>query len=105
MRLRRDDAVFAPGTGGSIAYAGFCETPDFTDAWADPALPTLARRCADSGLSAGFLAHQPTLEGGLATVVGAVEARRTTERAVPTHFAAALDELGVGLDASGLVRA
>jgi hypothetical protein len=107
MRLRRDEAVLAPGPEGAVAFAGFRETPDFEGAWEPPALTTLARRCADSGLSVGFLAHQPTLHtaAGLASLVAAVEAGRSADRALPTHFAAALDELGLGLSGAGLVRA
>lgn len=106
MRLRRDDAVLAPGPNGSVAFAGFCDAPDFEGAFDAPALPTLARRCADSGLETGFLAHQPVLRtgSGLATVMGAIEARRAAGRAVPVHFAAAADELGLGLDGEELVR-
>ncbi len=106
MRLRRDDAVLAPGPRGSVAFAGFCAAPDFEAAFEAPALPTLARRCADSGLETGFLAHQPVLRTGedLATVVGAIEARRAAGRAVPVHFAAAIDDLGLGLEGEELVR-
>jgi len=106
MRLRRDDAVFAPGPRGTVGFAGFCEPTDFTDAWQSPALPTLARRCADSGHEVGFLPHQPVLQTGddLATLVGEIEARRAAGRATPHHTTSVVESYGLGLEGDELVR-
>lgn len=94
MRLRRHEAVFAPGGRGRVALAGFCDPVDFEGAYESPALRTLAERCADAGLSADFLPTTTLLgrEDDLRAVAAHCRARATVGQAVPDHTLARLDE-------------
>ncbi|MFD1525876.1 hypothetical protein, partial [Halolamina salina] len=71
MKLRTNEVVLGPGARGSVYYAGFTDTIDFTDAMAPPALNTLAELARGAGHDTEFVPTQPTVETGddLASVV------------------------------------
>lgn len=107
MRLRRDEVVLAPGGAGRVAYAGFAEPIDFTDAFAAPALHTLTARALSSELTVDFLSPAQVVRTGadLADVLVEVRARERAGRWVPEAFAAAASDLGLAVTATddGLV--
>ncbi|GAB3664078.1 hypothetical protein [Halopiger thermotolerans] len=97
MSLRRYDAVLGPSTGGRAYFAGFTEPIDFSDAYATPALSTLADRGEDAGLKLGFAPTVPDVrsESGLCTTIAGLEARRAAERPGAPATAAVADEYGL----------
>lgn len=101
MRLRRDEVVLGPAGDGRTYAAGFRAPVDFTGAYDPPELVTLARRASDADLGVNFLPQGVRVGRGadLRTLLAEVEARRATDRPVPTHTTAALDALGLRLDA------
>ena len=119
MKLRRNEVVLGPGTGGRAAYLGLSAPIDFDGAFQAPtgeANPTDDRRApeiedlADRGLAAGhevaFLAHHPVVEdeAGLAAAVAEIRARRRAGRNVPAYTARAVEELGLRVVESEGVR-
>ncbi|MFB6218960.1 MAG: DUF2064 domain-containing protein, partial [Halobacteriaceae archaeon] len=106
MKLRSDGAVLGPDAAGGVYFAGFADTIDFADAYAPPALRTLARRAAGAGLGVGFLRQLTAVRTGddLRAAVAGIEARRVAGRPVPAETAARLDDLGVGVEGEALVR-
>ncbi|MFB6105758.1 MAG: DUF2064 domain-containing protein [Halobacteriaceae archaeon] len=103
MRLRRDEVVLAPGGDGRVAYAGFADPLDFTNAFDAPALTTLTDRGRAADHDVDFLASARVVRTGadLAEVLVEVRARERAGRAVPTAFAAAVDDLGLDVRATG----
>lgn len=103
MSLRRNDVVLAPATNGDVALAGFTEPIDFTDAYACPAVATLARRARDADLAVGFTDHLPTLSSaaGLQTIAATLEARRTVDVPGGEATGAVLEELDLGVGDDG----
>lgn len=101
MKLRRSEAVLGPAPGGGVAYLGLTDPVDFEGAWRPPALETLAGRAVQAGHDVDFLPMHPRVDGveGLATLVSLVEARRAAGRRVPEYTAAAIDDLGLRVDA------
>lgn len=97
MKLRRSSVVLGPAPGGRVYYAGFGEPIDFTDAWAPPALSTLADRATDADCDVDFVEMQPTIETGqdLAAALVQLRARVAAERIVPVNTATVLSELDV----------
>lgn len=97
MKLRRAEVVLGPGERGGVYYAGFTDTVDFADAFATPAVETLATRAADAGHDVDFLPGAPRVETGpeLASLVALVNARATAELAVPEYTTALLREWGL----------
>jgi len=104
MKLRTNDVVLGPAPGGRVTFAGFGEPVDFADAYAPPAVETLARRASEADLDADFLPMTPVIErsGDLATALPVLAARQRSDRLVPPRTAAALDGWRVGED--GVVR-
>lgn len=96
MKLRTSEVVLGPSTAGRVSYAGFAEPIDFEDAFAAPAVETLAQRATDAGLAVDFLPTIPVLEDerDLQTVVPQLRARETAGRLVPSRTAATLADLG-----------
>lgn len=97
MKLRTAETVLGPSTGGRCYYAGFTEPIDFEDAFATPAVTTLAGRAADAGNETEFLEATPTLvtESDLIDAVATLRARFAAERVVPKHVASFVHELGL----------
>lgn len=106
MKLRSNEVVLGPGVGGSVYYAGFTDTLDFTEALTSPALNTLTELARGEGHNTEFLPTQPTLETGedLASIVAEIRARIAAERVVPEFTAALIEEYGLLVDEDGLVR-
>jgi len=111
MRLRRDEVVLGPAREGRVYLAGFRAPIDFGDAYAPPAVRTLAERARDADRDVNFLpvGVRVTTPADLRTAVAAIEARRVAGRAVPERTTAWIDDLGLDLVADGegtrLVRA
>ncbi|MFW5949705.1 MAG: hypothetical protein ACOCSD_08925 [Halolamina sp.] len=106
MKLRSNEVVLGPGTGGQVHYAGFTEPVDFADAMRPPVLNTLAELARGEGHDTGFLPTQPTVRAGddLASVVAEIRARVAAERVVPTFTASLIEEYGLIVDEDGLTR-
>lgn len=107
MKLRTNEVVLGPGAGGSVYYAGFTDTVDFTDALTPPVLNTLAELARGAGLDTEFIPTQPTVRTGdeLASVVAEIRARVAAERVVPTFTTELIEEYGLIVDDEGkLVR-
>lgn len=100
MSLRRKDVTLGPSTGGSVYLAGFSEPIDFTDVYAAPELPSLARRAEEGGLEVGLSPAVPTIatEAGLCETIAGLEARRTTPLVVPEATAEILEDLGLAVE-------
>ncbi|GAB3418297.1 DUF2064 domain-containing protein [Haloparvum alkalitolerans] len=97
MKLRTAETVLGPSTGGRCYYAGFTDPIDFADAFATPAVTTLAERSADAGNETEFLEATPTLATGedLVDAVATLRARFAAERVVPKHVAGFVHDLGL----------
>jgi hypothetical protein len=107
MKCRSAGVVLGPAPDGRVHYAAFATAAlDFADALASPALDRLAARAADADAETAFVEFRPRLDGpgDLPTLLATVSARRRAGRAVPEHVAAAVDELGLGLDGTRVVR-
>ncbi|KPN31840.1 hypothetical protein SY89_02595 [Halolamina pelagica] len=106
MKHRSNDVVLGPGPGGSVYYAGFSDTVDFTDAMTPPALNTIAELARGEDHETAFLPTQPTVRTGdeLASVVAELRARVAAGRAVPDFTAALIEEYGLIVDEDGLTR-
>ncbi|MFW5918470.1 MAG: hypothetical protein ACOCR0_03200 [Haloferacaceae archaeon] len=106
MKHRSNDVVLGPGPGGSVYYAGFSDTVDFTDAMTPPALNTIAELARGEDHETAFLPTQPTTRTGdeLASVVAEIRARVAAGRAVPEFTAALIEEYGLIVDEDGLAR-
>ncbi len=100
MKIRRNGAVLGPAPDGAVYLAAFGEPIDFTDAYAPPALATIARKAAETESGIGFAPMLPTIEteAGLRSTVAGIEARRAAGRPVPEATAAAIDDLGLATD-------
>jgi len=103
MSLRRHGVVLGPSERGGTYFAGFAEPIDFTDAYATPALSTLAQRAADDGLGVGFAPMLPTVASptGLQATVAGLEARQAADRPGAEATAALVDDLGIRVGADG----
>lgn len=109
MKLRRRAVVVGPSTDGRVYYAGFAAAPDFTDAFAPPAVETLTDRAIDAGHGVDFLPVQPMIETGadLPSAISILRARGRAGLSVPEHTLAAIDGWGLsvtGADGLELVR-
>mgnify|MGYP006282052351 FL=1 len=106
MKLRSNDVVLGPGAGGSVYYAGFTDTLDFTDAMTPPALNTLAELARGADHETEFLPTQPTVRTGdeLASVVAEIRARVAAERVVSEFTTALIEEYGLIVEEDGLAR-
>ena len=100
MKLRSNETVLGPSERGRVYYAGFTDPIDFADAYHPPALVTLSDRAIDADHDVAFLPHLPTVETGddLTTLLAEIEARRTTDSAVPAHTARVIDDLGLRIE-------
>ncbi|MFP8956392.1 hypothetical protein ACLI4Y_06665 [Natrialbaceae archaeon A-CW3] len=98
MALRRNEVVLGPSHGGAVYLAAFSDAIDFTDAFDEPAVSTLARKANEAGLGIGFAPRVPTVtdEHGLAGTQAEIEARRIAGRAIPEATAAVIEERGLG---------
>ncbi|TYT62154.1 hypothetical protein [Natrialba swarupiae] len=103
MGLRRHDVVLGPSSGGRVSFAGFTDTIDFAEAYATPALSTLARRTRAAGLDLGFAPVIPSVatESGLCATVAALEAREIAGRPGGEATAATIEELGLAVGEDG----
>jgi len=97
MKLRRSEVVLGPTPGGSVGYAGFADTVDFEDAFAEPALETLTDRGVDAGHDVDYVPLLPRVDtsDGLATLVSTIRARARAERSVPPFTAGLVDDYGL----------
>ncbi|MFP9192098.1 hypothetical protein [Natronosalvus vescus] len=97
MALRRNEVVLGPSHGGGIYLAAFSEPIDFTDAFAEPAVSTLAMRADEADLGIGFAPRVPTVaeEQGLAGTCAEIEARRIAGRAIPVATASVIEDRGL----------
>lgn len=102
MKLRRSAVVLAPAARGRIHTAAFTDTIDFTDALTSPSLVTLANRGRDADHAVDFAPQQTLVEShaDLVGLLAELDARRTAGRWVPTSTTAAVDELGLRIDAA-----
>lgn len=105
MKLRTSDVVLGPAESGRVYLAGFCESIDFTDAFAPPATETITDRGLASGLAIEYLPVLPRIdsETGLATTVSLVRSRARANRRVPPRTAAAIDDFDLSVDEDGSV--
>ena len=103
MSLRRHDMVLGPAERGRTYFAGFAEPIDFTDAYATPALSTLAHRGAADDLDVGFAPMLPTVATptGLQATIAGLTARQAADRPGADATAALVDELGIGVGTDG----
>jgi 2-phospho-L-lactate guanylyltransferase (CobY/MobA/RfbA family) len=97
MKLRSSEVVLGPTAGGRLYYAGFAAPVEFTDAWARPAVETLAGRAREADLGVDFLPMSPVVETAddLASALAQLRARRRADRLVPARTAALVEELGL----------
>ncbi len=97
MKLRTNEVVLGPATGGRAYYAGFTEPIDYAGAFAPPELETLTARATDAGHSVEFLPMQPVVERGddLLHLLPLLEARIEARRIVPKHAATFVREKGL----------
>ena len=118
MKLRRNEVVVGPGSGGRVAYLGLSELVDFEGAYEPPTAdpggtgddedrdePTgrvtevedLVERGGEAGHDVAFLASHPVIEdgAGLATAVAEIRARLRAGSIVPAHTAEAVERLGL----------
>lgn len=103
MSLRRNDVIIAPGGDGTVAMSGFTDTVDFTDAYSPPALRTLTDRALGAGHDPEYVtgARRIHTVPDLVSVVVEVQARDRADRIVPPHTAAAIESLGLDVEARG----
>jgi 2-phospho-L-lactate guanylyltransferase (CobY/MobA/RfbA family) len=103
MKLRSTPIVLGPATEGRTYYAAFAEPIDFEGAFETPELSTLTDRGRGADLDVDFVPMQPVVERGedLLTALPLLEARRAAGRLVPVHFAAFVDEVGLGVARGG----
>ena len=103
MSLRRHDVVLGPAEQGRTYFAGFAEPIDFTDAYATPALSTLAQQAAADDLDVGFAPMLPTVATptGLQATVARLAAQQAADRPGAEATAALIDDLGIGVGADG----
>lgn len=107
MKLRANEVVLGPGTGGSVYYAGFTDTVDFSESMTPPVLNTLAELARGAGHDTEFIPTQPTVRTGeeLASVVAEIRARVAAERVVPAFTTELIEEYGLLVDEDGeLIR-
>lgn len=106
MKLRNSPVVLGPSSRGRVHFVGFTEPIDFEGAYDPPAVETLSWRAGDAGLDTDFLPMLPVVETGtdLATVVSLIRARRVADRIVPPNTAAWIEENGLRVEGSDLVR-
>lgn len=99
MKLRRSEVVLGPAPDGRVSYAAFTAAIDFQDAYAAPAIGTLATRAQDVGYDVDFIPMLPVVQTGrdLAGALSLVDARRRVGRSVPEHFTAWCDERGLAV--------
>lgn len=103
MTLRRSEVVLGPAPAGRVYLAGFTDTIDFRDAYAPPAVTTLATRGRDAGHDVDFVETLPVVATAddFASALALLDARRTAGRPVPERFAATCDEFGVAAEGEG----
>lgn len=99
MKLRGSAVVLGPAPGGRVWYAAFREPIDFTEAFEPPAVRTLTDRARDEGHEVDFLERNPVVEtpADLAELVLELRTRQRAEKWVPSHTAAAIEDLGLGV--------
>ena len=97
MKLRANETVLGPTTGGRTYYAGFTAPVDFADALGDAELETLVDRATDAGNGVEFLPLQATVEtaSDLRHLLPLLWSRIEAERVVPEHTATVVHDLGV----------
>ena len=109
MKLRRNQVVLGPGTGGRVAYLGLSDLVDFEGAYDPPSaggegsdrhaaeVEDLAGRGVEAGHDVAFLAMHPAIEdeAGLAAAVAEIRARLRAGSIVPEHTAEAVERLGL----------
>ena len=103
MKLRRNDVVLGPTSGGRVYAACFGATIDFADAYAPPAISTLTDRALDADLDVDYAPMLPVVEtpDDLAGALALIEARKRAGRWVPEHTADCLSDLGLALADDG----
>jgi len=96
IQLRTADVVLGPAPGGRLAYAGFVEPIDFTDALESPPIQTVADRAHDADRETTTIDLRPRVTDPetLADVTALVEARRLAGDRVPETLAAWIEESG-----------
>jgi len=97
MKLRTNEVVVGPTTGGRIYYAGFSEPIDFDAVFAGSELQTVANRASDAALDTEFLPMSPRVETNqeLLSLLPLLRARFTAERIVPEYTATFVHEHGL----------
>lgn len=97
MTSRSAEVVLGPTTGGEVYMACFTEPIDFTDAYAPPALTTLAGLAGEADFDVGFAPMLPTIDtpAGLCEVISLLEARRIAGHPGGETVAAVVEELGL----------
>ena len=97
MKLRSNDVVLGPTLDGRVYYAGFGDPIDFEDAYATPAVETLAERASESDLRVDFLPTNPVVEtrSDLRTAVPVLRSRRRAGRVVPPRTTTRIERFGL----------
>ncbi|KAB1198832.1 MULTISPECIES: DUF2064 domain-containing protein [Haloferax] len=102
MKLRSTPVVLGPTTEGRTFFSGFREPIDFTDAYDEPEVETLAARADDAELGLDYTQMLPVVETGadLATLVPILRSRVEAERVVPEHTTTFVFEAGLRVEST-----
>lgn len=97
MKLRQSPVVLGPAYGGRVWYAAFTEPVDFTDAFAEAPLRTLADRGHVESKGVDFVETLPLIESerDLASAIAQIDARALAGKPVPQHTTGVIDKLGL----------
>ncbi|WP_416841082.1 hypothetical protein [Haloferax sp. DFSO52] len=100
MKLRSTPVVLGPSTEGRTFFSGFREPIDFTDAYDEPEVETLAAQADDAELGLDYIQMLPVVETGadLATVVPILRSRVESERVVPEYTTTFVFEAGLRVE-------
>ena len=99
MKLRTNEVVIGPTTGGRSYYAGFTEPIDFDGVFTGVEVQRLANRAADADLSTAFLGFSPVVQtgGDLRTLIPQLRAHIAAERIVPERTATFMNDHGLAV--------
>ncbi|WP_411963801.1 DUF2064 domain-containing protein [Haloferax sp. YSMS24] len=102
MKLRSSPVVLGPSTEGRTFFSGFRDPIDFTDAYDEPEVETLAAKADDAELGVDYMPMLPVVETGadLATLVPILRSRVKSERVVPEHTTTFVFEEGLRVESN-----
>lgn len=105
IKLRRNDVVLGPAGDGEVYFAGFVEPIDFTDAFEENALETIASRAGEDGLTVDFARERELLHSprALRSVVTRLRAELLAGNPVPEHTWGFIEDRGLRVEDGALV--